>query len=430
MSDDPRRGMPEGDYWMDWRGSTEARRSADERIPAETPQSRAPRSSRAGSSEAGSSQDRFDGSDRSGSHRGDDESRFVSPGRYDPSVWEPEPARWHSEGRPRGMGAAGAGASVSPQPPAVATTTASAAPSAVPASSVPTPAAANATGAPAAVAPGGSPGAAASGPEQRPDRRPLLGTGATRTRRLLLIETVLVLALSLGQSAWYSILRMIDRLTSGTPLNKQTSSLNTSVTPGRPWLDLTYQLSDIVFGVVPALLAVLLLMRVAPPRQGVFKRLGLTSPGWGHDVGAGLVIAAFIGIPGIGLYVVSKELGFNTTVQASGLHGSWWVVPVLILSAAMNAVLEETVMVGYLTTRWRQIGWNTLLVVGVSALIRGTYHLYQGWGGFAGNIVMGVVFGLIFVRRGRLMPLIVAHTVMDVVSFVGYTFLVGRIPWL
>ena len=25
--------------------------------------------------------------------------------------------------------------------------------------------------------------------------------------------------------------------------------------------------------------------------------------------------------------------------------------------------------------------------VGVSALLRGTYHLYQGWGGFLGNLV-------------------------------------------
>ncbi|VEI03821.1 CAAX amino terminal protease self- immunity [Acidipropionibacterium jensenii] len=251
-----------------------------------------------------------------------------------------------------------------------------------------------------------------------------------RRRRLLIIETVLVLAISLGQSAWYSILRIIERMTRGVPLAKQTSTLNASVTPGRPWLDLGYQLSDIAFGVVPALLAIYLLATVNPPRGGVRHRLGLVGPRWGHDLGAGVVIAAAIGIPGLGLYAASRALGINTTVQASALQGAWWVIPVLILAAVMNAVLEETVMIGYLITRWLQVGWSTLTVVLASALIRGTYHLYQGWGGFLGNVVMGAVLGLIFTRTRRLLPLVVAHTVLDVVSFVGYALLAPHLSWL
>ena len=82
--------------------------------------------------------------------------------------------------------------------------------------------------------------------------------------RRLLGETIFLLAVSLGQSAWYSILRMIERLTRGVPMDQQTAKLNSSVTPGRPWLDLLYQLSDIVFGVAPALLALLLLAQVKP----------------------------------------------------------------------------------------------------------------------------------------------------------------------
>lgn len=86
--------------------------------------------------------------------------------------------------------------------------------------------------------------------------------------------------------------------------------------------------------------------------------------------------------------------------------------PVLIGLAGMNAVLEETVMIGYLFTRWRQIGWSTTMVIVTSAIIRGTYHLYQGWGGFIGNIVMGLCPGLGFLssvsaltpRRGARLP--------------------------
>ncbi|WCC80977.1 CPBP family intramembrane metalloprotease [Cutibacterium equinum] len=248
--------------------------------------------------------------------------------------------------------------------------------------------------------------------------------------RRLLWETIFVLAVSLGQSAWYSILRMIERLTRGVPMDQQTSKLNSSVTPGRPWLDLLYQLSDIVFGVAPALLAVLLLAQVKPPRDGVRQTLGLHGPGWGRDVGAGAILAAIIGIPGLGFYLAARAWGLNTTVQASQLQHVWWTVPVLIGLAVMNAVLEETVMVGYLFTRWRQIGWSTATVIVTSAVIRGTYHLYQGWGGFVGNIVMGLFLGWVFSKRSRLLPLVVAHSLLDIVSFIGYAYLAGHVSWL
>ncbi len=36
-----------------------------------------------------------------------------------------------------------------------------------------------------------------------------------------------------------------------------------------------------------------------------------------------------------------------------------------------------------------------------------------------GNFVMGLVFAGYFVRKGRLAPLLVAHTLLDLVSFIG-----------
>ena len=68
-----------------------------------------------------------------------------------------------------------------------------------------------------------------------------------------------MLALSLGQSAVYSVLRIIERLTRNVPLAQQTSTLNASATPDRPWLDLTYQLAGIAFALVPVLLVLYLL---------------------------------------------------------------------------------------------------------------------------------------------------------------------------
>ena len=75
---------------------------------------------------------------------------------------------------------------------------------------------------------------------------------------------------------------------------------------------------------------------------------------------------------------------------------------------------------------WTNTAGRWPVVIGLSALARGTYHLYQGFGGFVGNIVMGVVLGLVFVRTRRVMPLVVCHALLDIVAFVGYTVLRAR----
>lgn len=246
-----------------------------------------------------------------------------------------------------------------------------------------------------------------------------------RTR--LGFEVVVVLGLSLGQSAVYSVLRIVERLTRDVPLAQQTSTLNASVTPDRPWLDLTYQLVGIAFGLMPVLLALYLLNLTNAP-AGRAIGFDLTRPRF--DLGFGVLIALLIGVPGLGLYALARVLGLNTDVQASGLTDNWWTIPVLILSAAQNALLEEVVIVGYLFTRLGQLGWNAVATVALSAIIRGSYHLYQGIGGFVGNLIMGVIFGLIYLRWKRVGPLVVAHTVLDIAAFVGYALIAPRVSWL
>ena len=142
------------------------------------------------------------------------------------------------------------------------------------------------------------------------------------------------------------------------------------------------------------------------------------------------MIALAIGIPGLGLYALARIIGINTNVQASGLGDNWWTVPVLILSAVENALLEEVVMIGFLFTRLRQLNWNVIAIIATSAIIRGSYHLYQGIGGFIGNLIMGVIFGLIYLRWKRVGPLIVAHTLLDITAFVGYALVAPHVDWL
>ncbi len=255
---------------------------------------------------------------------------------------------------------------------------------------------------------------------------PALGAALPESARVRPgIELWLVLGVSLGQSAVYSILSIIEKLTRNVPLNQQTTTINNSVVPDRPWLDLSYQLAGIVFPLVPALFALYLLQRTGD-RHGI--GFDLRRPGF--DVGRGLLLAAAIGIPGLAFYLAARTLGFNTNVSPANLAANWWTVPVLIALAVMNAVLEEVVMIGFWFTRGRQLNWPVWVVLVSSAVVRGSYHLYQGFGGFVGNIVMGLVFGLVYLKVKRVGPLVVAHFLLDLVSFVGYALVAPYLSWL
>ena len=87
-------------------------------------------------------------------------------------------------------------------------------------------------------------------------------------------------------------------------------------------------------------------------------------------------------------------------------------------------------MVGYLLIRLRQLGVPPAVALLGTALLRGSYHLYQGFGGGLGNLVTGIVFALWWMRTRRLWPLVLAHTLLDVVAFVGYALLAPHVTWL
>jgi len=246
-------------------------------------------------------------------------------------------------------------------------------------------------------------------------------------RSALRTEVWLVLGVSLGASAVYSAVSLIAKLTAQKALSQQTATLNPSQAPGRPYLDLTYQLLGIFFSIVPALLAVHLLQR-DPGQARATLGLDLKRPGF--DLTAGVALAAMIGIPGLGLVYLAKLLGINAQIVPAALPQIWWAIPVLILSAAQNAVLEEVVVVGYLLTRLRELGWPDWRALAASAVLRGSYHLYQGFGAFIGNAIMGVVFGYFYQRTRRVLPLVIAHTILDVVSFVGYALLKNKLSFL
>ncbi|AEX47384.1 CPBP family intramembrane metalloprotease [Corynebacterium diphtheriae bv. mitis] len=225
------------------------------------------------------------------------------------------------------------------------------------------------------------------------------------TRRLR-YEVALVLALTFGMAGLRSIFTLIDALSA--PLNTQSVTLNAPRATAA-WLDFALQLCGAATIMTWGLLALFLLgERLEKPR--------------GADFSWGVGLAALIGIPGLGFYYAAVHLGLSKEVIPSTLE-HFWSIPVLLLFSFAHAFAEEIVVVKWLSTRLNQLGHGLIFTLVVSALLRGSYHLYQGVSAGIGNVIMGLIYGWFYLRYRptSIWPLIIGHFLIDAVAFVGYT---------
>ena len=247
------------------------------------------------------------------------------------------------------------------------------------------------------------------------------------TRRLLVWEIVIVFALSLGGSAVFAIIDLIASLTASKALGKQQALIVGSLAPGRPLLDLSLQLANLLIGLAPVALVCYLLVREGTTPSAA---IGLDAREPGPDLAKGAILAALIGGSGLAVYLAAYKLGLALNVVPENLPDIWWRIPLLVMQAARDGILEEILVIGYLLRRLDQLGMSPARAIALSAVVRGSYHLYQGFGGFIGNAVMGVIFALLYLRWRRVTPLIIAHALIDTGAFVGYAVLHGHVSWL
>ena len=184
------------------------------------------------------------------------------------------------------------------------------------------------------------------------------------------------------------------------------------------------QLAQFLFGLAPVWLVVYLVRRNG---EGL-GAIGLIWDRPRRDLALGVALFAVVGLAGIGVYLGAVALGVNRFVIPAPPSGHWWTVPVVFLNAAEAAVLEEVIVVGYLITRLRQLRWTPIAAIATSAILRASYHLYQGWGGFLGNLAMGALFGAVFVRTRRTWPLVIAHFLLDAAAALGFLAFRQRLP--
>ena len=129
----------------------------------------------------------------------------------------------------------------------------------------------------------------------------------------------------------------------------------------------------------------------------------------------------------VGLYaasIVGYVILYNIAVLAVGLDALRSPrltvtanVGLVVLVSLVNPMFEEMFVVYYLYERLKKYG--PLLFISASAVLRVSYHLYQGWLGVISLLPFGVLCALAFWKTRNLMPLYVAHVIGDLLGLLA-----------
>jgi hypothetical protein len=176
-------------------------------------------------------------------------------------------------------------------------------------------------------------------------------------------------------------------------------------------LDLTA--SRVARGIVYELLLLAALFAILRTRGWDLRRLGMRFSWKNAAAGVPLFILYLL------LYWVTATLvllvwpaarevwTFRYTVSAP----SW----LLLLFLVVNSFFEEATVTAYVISALSREG--AAVAITASTLLRFVYHLYQGPLASLGILPLGLAFGAVFWRGRNAWPLIVAHTIANVVVF-------------
>jgi membrane protease YdiL (CAAX protease family) len=110
-----------------------------------------------------------------------------------------------------------------------------------------------------------------------------------------------------------------------------------------------------------------------------------------------------------------RVMGPNRNFDQAALFGtgaSLLAIAVVIL----NPFYEELLVRAFLITEFQGLYLSTTLAVSVSVALQTSYHLYQGLPMALSHVPIFLTFSLYYVRTRRILPVVLAHLVMDVLS--------------
>jgi uncharacterized protein len=125
---------------------------------------------------------------------------------------------------------------------------------------------------------------------------------------------------------------------------------------------------------------------------------------------------SFAGLVGLAIRGISSHLIHRTDVVRAMAPQSLPQLALWIVVSLSAGICEEFVFRGYLQqqlTRW--LG-SVYPAIGISSLIFGSLHFYQGPAGVLQVITLGLTYGVVAARRGTLRSVMIAHFLQDAIT--------------
>ncbi len=168
-------------------------------------------------------------------------------------------------------------------------------------------------------------------------------------------------------------------------------------------------------------------LQVAVPTLWIMARsgedwatFGLRKPRFLPDLGLGILLwgLALVAMRSMWLLVPALAEDWGPGGQKGVLNGPLsaprWALVALMEVA--NSFSEELVMRGYLIPRFEEMARSRTVAVVASALLWAGYHSYQGFPAMLDIALFGLIMGAFFVVTRRLWPLVVGHTIWNLVE--------------
>lgn len=147
---------------------------------------------------------------------------------------------------------------------------------------------------------------------------------------------------------------------------------------------------------------------------------GMTRARPWRDLGIGTVVwmAAWFASASIGgaFATVFGKLWGEANALTGGSTGNGSAL-VLLPALAANSVAEELALWGFLSTRLKRLGWSPALAILTTSTVFASYHMYQSSTAVVMIVAVGLVHGLAFKICKSIWPLVVSHTLQNLVAY-------------
>ncbi|MGH9297951.1 MAG: CPBP family glutamic-type intramembrane protease [Acidimicrobiales bacterium] len=207
-----------------------------------------------------------------------------------------------------------------------------------------------------------------------------------RQRRRALIELLLVLAVF---PAPYVLTALIDLFSAvaGDGAGQRTPV----VIPGNPGASFLLELIAIALPLAAGALVAYMLTnsgpfgpdpspKDAPRSEGGLRAIGLDRLNVRGDLALvlGFFLACFL-IPIAGGSLLLHWAGIRTVTPSTGGAPSYYYL-LNVANGVTSGVVEEIVVLGFLVRRLEQLNVPLPALIAIAVAVRGSYHLYYGWG--------------------------------------------------